>query len=264
MDAAWAVRPHASHKGSYGDVAVIGGAPGMVGAALLAASAALHGGAGRVFVGLLDPAAPGVDASQPELMVRRWDTLQVDAMTVACGCGGGEAVRAVLPKVLSTSRGLVLDADALNAIAADPHLQAQLKARSGCGGRVTVMTPHPLEAARLLACSSAEVQADRLGAAKALSERFGCVAVLKGSGTITAEPGRLPVINFTGNAKLATAGTGDVLAGMIAARIAQGAAAFEAASESVHRHGQAADHWPAGRALTAQRLARQLPKEQYR
>nr|MDQ6881752.1 NAD(P)H-hydrate dehydratase [Pseudomonadota bacterium] len=170
----------------------------------------------------------------------------------------------VLPKVLSTSRSLVLDADALNAIAADPQLQTQLKARSGRSGRATVVTPHPLEAARLLACSSADVQADRLGAAKALSERFRCVAVLKGSGSITAEPGRLPVINFTGNAKLATAGTGDVLAGMIAARIAQGAPAFDAASQSVQEHGQAADNWPAGRALTALLLARQPEKEQPR
>src|SRR6185369_962567 len=121
-------RAHASHKGTWGDVAVIGGAPGMTGAALLAASGALHAGAGRVFVGLLGDPLP-VDIAQPELMMRPWDSLDLSQMTVACGCGGGDAVRAALPKVLSRSRELVLDADALNAIAADPQLQAQLEAR---------------------------------------------------------------------------------------------------------------------------------------
>ncbi|MDB5945145.1 MAG: hypothetical protein JWQ33_171 [Ramlibacter sp.] len=264
VDSRSSARLHGSHKGSYGDVAVIGGSTGMAGAALLAACAALHGGAGRVFVGLLDAASLGVDVSQPELMLRPWDSLDLKAMNVACGCGGGEAVRSVLPRVLSTSRALVLDADALNAIAGDPQLQAQLKARSARSDRATVITPHPLEAARLLACSSAQVQADRLAAASDLADRFRCVAVLKGSGSITAEPGRPPVINFTGNAKLATAGTGDVLAGMIAARMAQGVLAFDAASQSVQVHGQAADHWPAGQALTALALARFTAREQSR
>ena len=250
-------RQHASHKGSYGDVAVIGGAPGMAGAALLAGSAALHGGAGRVFVGLLDGGAMRVDSSQPELMLRAWDSLDLGSMGVACGCGGGEAVRAALPKVLFTARSLVLDADALNAIAADAQLQSQLRARAA-RGRATVLTPHPLEAARLLGRSSADIQADRLAAAGELAQRFSCVAVLKGSGTVTASPGALPVINFTGNARLATAGTGDVLAGMIAARLAQGQDAMRAASEAVHMHGVGADCWPAGEPLTASGLARQL------
>lgn len=255
-------RLHASHKGNYGDVAVIGGAPGMAGAALLAASAALNGGAGRVFVGLLDEAAAAVAGAQPELMLRAWESLDLSAMSVACGCGGGEAVRAVLPKVLATARALVLDADALNAIATDPQLQAQLRSRSGRAGRSTVMTPHPLEAARLLGRTTADVQSDRLGAAGELSQRYRCVVVLKGSGTITAEAGRVPVINPTGNAKLATAGTGDVLAGMIAARMVQGASGFDAASESVHAHGKAADEWPVDRTLTALGLAQYKAKEQ--
>ena len=135
-------RPHDSHKGTWGDVAVVGGAPGMAGAALLAASGALHGGAGRVFVGLLGDTLP-VDIAQPELMIRAWDSLDLAAMAVACGCGGGDAVRAALPKVLPASRSLVLDADALNAIAADPQLQAQLRARAA-RGKATVLTPHPL------------------------------------------------------------------------------------------------------------------------
>ena len=249
-------RLHASHKGSYGDVLVIGGAPGMAGAALLAASAALHCGAGRVFVGLLDPAAIKVDGAQPELMLRPWDCLDLGAMSVACGCGGGAAVRAVLPKVLSTARALVLDADALNAIASDTQLQSQLRARAGRHDRATVVTPHPLEASRLLGCSTADIQANRLAAACELAQRFSCVAVLKGSGSITASSGKTPVVNFTGNAKLATAGTGDVLAGMIAARLSQGQEALRAASEAVHAHGACADAWPTALPLTAAGLAR--------
>jgi hydroxyethylthiazole kinase-like uncharacterized protein yjeF len=250
-------RLHASHKGSYGDVAVIGGAPGMTGAALLAASAALHGGAGRVFAGLLDSAVITVDPAQPELMIRPWDSLELSAMTVACGCGGGEAIRAVLPKVLSSAHALVLDADALNAIAADAQLQSLLQARAR-RNRATALTPHPLEAARLLGCGVAEIQADRLASSRELVQRFGCVVVLKGSGSIVAAPGRTPLINPTGNGRLATAGTGDVLAGLIAARIAQGGGAFNAAADAVYEHGLAADRWPAGRALTASALARAL------
>lgn len=249
-------RRHASHKGSYGDVAVIGGAPGMGGAALLAGSAALHGGAGRVFVGLLDPGILAVDAAQPELMLRPWDSLDLRTMSVACGCGGGEAVRAVLPRVIATAHALVLDADALNAIAADPQLHTLLQARAARTGRATVITPHPLEAARLLGRTSADVQADRLAAAGELARRFDCVAVLKGSGSIIAAPGELPMINATGNALLATAGTGDVLAGMIAARLAQGLPALAAAQQAVHAHGACADGWQAGAALTASGLAR--------
>jgi hydroxyethylthiazole kinase-like uncharacterized protein yjeF len=248
-------RLHASHKGSYGDVAVIGGAPGLAGAALLAASAALHAGAGRVFVALLDDGAMGMDAKQPDLMLRPWDSLDLAAMSVACGCGGGDAVRAVLPKVLSTARALVLDADALNAIAGDTQLQSLLQARSR-RDRATVLTPHPLEAGRLLGCSAAQVQADRLAASRELVKRFGCVVVLKGSGSIVATPEAPPLINPTGNARLAIAGTGDVLAGMIAARLAAGLAPWEAAAGAVYAHGLAADNWPAGVPLTASALAR--------
>jgi hydroxyethylthiazole kinase-like uncharacterized protein yjeF len=179
-------------------------------------------------------------------------------MAVACGCGGGEAVRAVLPKVLSTARALVLDADALNAIAADASLQSLLAAR-GRRGLPTVLTPHPLEAARLLDSTSAQVQADRLAAGASLVARFGCVVVLKGSGSVIAGPGRAPLINPTGSARLATAGTGDVLAGMVAARLATGADAFDAAAAAVFDHGRAADLWPAERGFTAAELAQSAP-----
>ena len=250
-----APRCHASHKGSYGDVVVIGGASGMAGAALLAAGAALHAGAGRVFAALLDAAAAAFDAAEPGLMLRQWETLDLARMTVACGCGGGDAVRHALPKVLATARALVLDADALNAVAADSQLRAQLQAR-GRRDRPTILTPHPLEAARLLGCGAPHVQAHRLAAARELVQRFGCVVVLKGSGTVIAGPDRTPCINPTGNARLATAGTGDVLAGLVAARLAGGADAFDAAAAAVHAHGRAADEWPAAQPLTASALSR--------
>lgn len=230
-------RPHASHKGSHGDVAVVGGAPGMRGATVLAAQAALQAGAGRVYLQWLDapenvaadsgmpampatPAFPAMPAFPADLMTRPW-TGHAAADTVACGCGGGDAVRHALPALLSRTPRLVLDADALNAIAQDTSLQALLTARAQRAGHCTVLTPHPLEAARLLGCDAGAVQADRLHAASQLAQRFAACVLLKGSGTVIAAPGQVPRINPTGNARLAIAGTGDVLAGLIAARLAQ-------------------------------------------
>ena len=256
-------RAHASHKGSYGDVAVVGGegleqrGMGMRGAALLAGSAALHAGAGRVLVALLDAGAQTVDAAQPELMLRRFDALDLPRLTLVCGCGGGLAVAPLLPRILAEAPRLVLDADALNAIAADPTLQQQLAHRAA-RAQPTVLTPHPLEAARLLGITTAQVQARRLQAAQQLAERFGCVTVLKGSGSVVAAPSRAPAINPTGNARLATAGTGDVLAGLLGTRLAAGGDTFEAACAACWQHGHAADAWPAPQALTASRLARAL------
>jgi hydroxyethylthiazole kinase-like uncharacterized protein yjeF len=194
-------------------------------------------------------------------MLRRCDALALDHATVVCGCGGGAAVAAVLPDVLQQSTRLVLDADALNAVAADPHLQHLLRER-GRQGRPTVLTPHPLEAARLLAGTTAAVQADRLAAARTLADQYGCTVLLKGSGSVIAAPGRTPLINPTGNARLATGGTGDVLAGLLGARLAaepaQAGVAFAAAGNACWEHGAAADRWPAGRSLTAGALARAL------
>ena len=243
-------RRHASHKGSYGDVAVIGGAPGMTGAALLAASAALHAGAGRVFVGLLDGGSLSVNVSQPELMFRPANELDFRSMTVVCGCGGGDAVRNQLSRILSASATAVIDADAINLIANDTQLQTLLIARTKRLA-ATVLTPHPLEAARLLGSTASQVQADRLAAAQLLAQRFASTVVLKGSGTVIAAPGKTPVINPTGNARLATAGTGDVLAGMIGARLANGMTAFEGACHAVYQHGWVADCWPLASTLVA-------------
>ncbi len=243
-------RAHASHKGSHGDVLVVGGAAGMAGAAWLAGRAALAAGAGRVYVCPLDDDASLLDDSHPELMGRRhaWQLAPelLATLTVACGCGGGDAVRAALPALLSHAGRLLLDADGLNAIAADPMLQTLLRQRAG-RGRPTLLTPHPLEAARLLQSQAAEVQADRHAAAAALCARYGCAVLLKGSGTIIAAPGQLPLVNPTGNAALATAGTGDVLAGWTAGLWAQapGCSAQAMASAAAWQHGRAADRWPA-------------------
>ncbi|OYT91456.1 MAG: bifunctional ADP-dependent NAD(P)H-hydrate dehydratase/NAD(P)H-hydrate epimerase [Burkholderiales bacterium PBB3] len=249
-------RAHNTHKGSFGDVAVIGGDTGMVGAAVLAARAALQGGAGRVFMGLLANEAPALDNNLPELMVREARSLPIETMAVAAGCGGGSAMAACLLNVVQRSRQLVLDADALNHLALSTEAQRALTHRAPA---TTVLTPHPLEAARLLATSVSSVQANRIAAAQSLADRWQCVVVLKGSGSVIAAPGRLPCINPTGNARLATAGTGDVLAGLIASYLAQQQDAFSASCAAVNRHGTVADHWPANAgALTAHQLAQAL------
>ena len=249
-DATPAPRSHAQHKGSFGDVAVVGGAPGMTGAALLAARAAHAAGAGRVYLSLLDGQRSTHDPLRPELMFRAewWKNAEASLRqaTVVCGCGGGEAVREPLPRLLSAAGRLVLDADALNAVAGDAKLQTLLRARAK-RGRMTVLTPHPLEAARLMAFDTAQVQQDRLGAAQSLADDLNCVVVLKGSGTVVAAPGLSPRINPTGNASLATAGTGDVLAGWLGGVWAQEDGdlhlerAAQAACAAVFRHGAAAD-----------------------
>jgi len=263
-------RRQASHKGSFGDVAVVGGAPGMAGAAWLSARAAHAAGAGRVFVDQLgagegagtQEASLHIDPVRPELMFRRawWsgsEAAVIAATTVVCGCGGGDAVRATLPKLLSTAARLVLDADALNAIAADPSLRDLAAARER-RGHATIMTPHPLEAARLLASTAAAVQADRIGAARELSARFGSVVILKGSGTVITAADGTARINVTGNASLASAGTGDVLAGWIGGRWASLAGnAFDIATRAAIEHGAAAE--PQGRgALRAGDLVERL------
>jgi hydroxyethylthiazole kinase-like uncharacterized protein yjeF len=255
-----APKSHASHKGSHGDVAVLGGegmaahGMGMTGAAILAATAALHAGAGRVILSLLSGQTS--DSAPPDLMQREFRRLELEKLHVVCGCGGGSAVQEVLPEVLRRSAQLVLDADGLNAVAQEFSLQQALRQRGK--EQPTVITPHPLEAARLLGCNTAQVQNDRLKAAQELAERFQCSVVLKGSGTVIAAPGHTPRINITGNGRLAIGGTGDVLAGLVGARMAQGLSAFDAACAAVAQHGQVADEWPPGEALIASRLSQRL------
>ncbi len=249
-------RPHASHKGSFGDVGVLGGATGMAGAALLAASAALHAGAGRAYLGLLDATqAGGAFATHPELMVKPLAQWHLDAMAVVAGCGGGADIAEHLPPLIQNARHLVLDADALNALAAQPPWATLVAHRRP---NSTILTPHPLEAARLLGRTTAAVQADRLASAQALATRFGCTVILKGSGSVIAAPGQTPRINPTGNARLATAGTGDVLAGLVGSLMAQGYSSWEAACLGAYRHGQVADTWLHPQTLTAATLAKNI------
>jgi hydroxyethylthiazole kinase-like uncharacterized protein yjeF len=252
-------KSHASHKGSHGDVAIIGGEAlslrgmGMSGAAVLAASAALHAGAGRVLLNLQGDASCPVPA---DLMQRQWGQLDLENLHVVAGCGGGQAMEALMPEILTRSQQLVIDADGLNAVATHAALQQALRQRDA--DQPTVLTPHPLEAARLLGCSTADIQNDRLEAAHRLAERFACVVVLKGSGSVIAAPGHIPRINATGSGRLATGGTGDVLAGLVGARMAQGLNAFDAACSAVHQHGLMANLWPDHTSLTASQLAQSL------
>ncbi len=234
-------RPRDSHKGMFGTVAVIGGASGMVGAPLLAARAALKMGAGCVHVGLVAENALKVDLLQPELMLHSAsDALlhsNVDVIAIGCGMGHDMAAQKLLHDALNSDAALVLDADALNILALRPDLRTLLLSRKN----MTVLTPHPGEAARLLACEIKEVLADRVAAVQQLAQKFGCSMVLKGADSlcITRE-GRL-FVNQTGNPGMSAAGMGDVLTGMIAAFIAQGMSADDALLLAVHLHGAAGD-----------------------
>lgn len=272
------------HKGRHGDAWLLGGAAGMGGALMLAARAALAAGAGRVHrVDLDDARASATDPLAPEVMtpgsaafnsaLERHGVSPNGSLVVVAGCGGGPAIAQRLPDVLHRSPCLVLDADALNAAAADTSLMARLKARSGRGLR-TVLTPHPLEAARLLGCSTAQVQANRLKAASALAERSACTVVLKGAGSVVASPGLLPWINASGNARLASGGTGDVLAGWIGGAWACRGDALpctpgelhQLAAACVHLHGLAADAltgdgYPATAVLRASDLVLEMARE---
>ncbi|WP_159670098.1 NAD(P)H-hydrate dehydratase, partial [Andreprevotia sp. IGB-42] len=214
------LRPHESHKGSYGTVAVIGGQRGMIGAALLAARAALHAGAGKVHVGLID-AALQVDPAQPELMLDDAASVLglpgVDAYVIGPGLGRGEAAKSCLFTALQKGQPLLIDADGLNLISQDSTLAEALVARKA----PTALTPHPAEAARLLARSTQDIQARRIDAARQLATQSGAAVALKGSGTVCSD-GTSTSINGSGNALLANAGQGDVLGGIAGALLAQG------------------------------------------
>lgn len=241
--ALFAARAADGHKGTYGTLAVVGGAAGMTGAALLAARAGLRLGAGKVLVGLVQEPSPlPCDPLQPELMVRSARDLldaglPVSAWTVGCGIGmGAEAVSAL--SAVFAARGdapMVLDADALNLLARGALTPAW-------GDGPVVLTPHPAEAARLLNYTTTEVQNGRPDAARALARHYQAWVVLKGAGTLVCAPdGQRCLINTSGNPGLATAGTGDVLAGMLGALLAQGLPPATAVPAAVWLHGAAAD-----------------------
>lgn len=229
-----------AHKGTFGTLAIVGGADGMVGAALLAGRAALHVGAGKVWVGLAASSPPAVDWSQPELMLRAADrVVGAGASAIVCGPGLGvdPAAKALLARTIAEHVPLVLDADALNAIAGDMVLAAAVAKRDA----PTIATPHPAEAARLLGTTTDAVQADRLGAAQALSTLLRASVVVKGAGSVLAHLDGTWDINASGNAGLASAGTGDVLAGFAGSFLAQGIDARTALRLAVCLHGAAAD-----------------------
>jgi hydroxyethylthiazole kinase-like uncharacterized protein yjeF len=250
-------RARNTHKGSFGNVCVVGGNTGMLGAALLAGRCALHAGAGRVCVYVLGP-HPGVDLMQPELMIRSGEHLASQGWThqhvVVAGPGMGvdEHAYHALTTVLKTAKRLILDADALNLLATNTDLQRRLADRIDAGPTELecMMTPHPLEAARLLGWSADAINADRVAAARALCDRFGSDVVLKGSGSVIAERNGNWSINPTGNPGLASGGTGDVLAGLSAALWAampsalddsRNTAASQVLPAAAWLHGQAAD-----------------------
>jgi ADP-dependent NAD(P)H-hydrate dehydratase / NAD(P)H-hydrate epimerase len=228
-----------AHKGTNGTLAIIGGANGMLGAALLASRAAMRMGAGKVKVGWLAEPYPQVDPHMPEVMMRAASDLANDecnAVVIGCGLGvSGAAVRAMKSQ-LKCDFPIVIDADGLNLIAESVELAKLVQQRKAA----TIITPHPAEAARLLGASAASIQSDRVRAARDLAKGYRCIAVLKGAGTVVAD-GEFTTINTTGNPLLATAGTGDVLAGMIGALLAQGHDAERAARIGVAMHGHAAD-----------------------
>ncbi|MFM9971703.1 MAG: NAD(P)H-hydrate dehydratase, partial [Burkholderiales bacterium] len=242
-------RPRNFHKGNAGDVAILGGAPGMVGAALLAGRAAMVCGAGRVHLGLIDDLAPRVDPLRPELMLRRAQDLTKDSTVLVAGPGMGrdDIAHALLSDAIDTEACLVLDADALNLIATDKELERRVARRTRGNrdhtGKITstVMTPHPAEAARLLGLTTREVQADRLVSALRIAKQYNANVALKGNGTIVASPDGRWWINSSGHSGMASAGMGDTLTGIIASLIAQGADPTMGLCAAVWLHGAAGE-----------------------
>jgi len=213
----------------------------MVGAPLLAGRAALKGGAGKVCLGFAQAECPiSVDTEHPELMLHTAMSLLhrdivIDAWVVGCGLGTGSQAKQLLQTLLSLCghAPLVIDADGLNLLATQPVPNWERTP--------VILTPHPAEAARLLGCSTREVQANRQSAARALANHYQAWIVLKGAGTLIHTPQGECWINRTGNPGLATAGTGDVLAGLLGSLLAQHFTIKEAVLGAVWLHGSAAD-----------------------
>jgi hydroxyethylthiazole kinase-like uncharacterized protein yjeF len=235
-----------AHKGTFGSVAIIGGDTGMVGAVLLAARAALHCGAGRVYAAILCKDAPSVDILQPEIMLRSPAAIaqlpQLNCVVIGTGLGQTNVAIELLEFWLAQNVPLLLDADALNLIASHLHLAALVISRTA----ETVITPHAGEAARLLDAglldvSAAHIQQSRTESALKLAKNLNVTCVLKGAGTVCAHHDDSCFINTTGNVGLASGGTGDVLSGIIGSLMAQGLSGLEAAKLGVYVHGAAAD-----------------------
>ncbi len=232
-------RLHNTHKGSYGGVGILGGAPGMTGAAILAGRAALKLGAGKVFVGLIDSDVPTLDPVQPELMLKGPASIPAIATVLAVGpgLGSGPAATALFELAVQAELPLVLDADALNLLAGSTRYRKLVATRT----QATFLTPHPAEAGRLLGIDTNAIQNDRVTAATTLAQRYDALVVLKGCGSVLATPDGRWFINGTGHPGMATAGMGDVLTGLIASLLAQRWEPEPALIAAVHLHGAAAD-----------------------
>ena len=237
-------RPRAAHKGMFGHVLVVGGELGMGGAIMLAAETALRSGAGRVSVATRSEHVAPLLARCPEIMAHGVDqpgalpSLLEKATTVVIGpgLGRGDWGQQMLDLALASQVPKVLDADALNDIA-ERYPEGLLLGAS-------IITPHPAEAGRLLGCSTAEVQADRLRAVTSLAERFHCAVILKGVGSlVTGPPGSPDPVGLCthGNPGMAVAGMGDVLSGLAGALLAQQIELGAAARYATLVHAQAGD-----------------------
>ena len=227
-----------THKGEHGHVLCIGGEAGMGGAVRLCAEAALRTGVGLASVATRESGVAALVAARPEAMTHAVEDAaalapllaRADVLAVGPGLGQGAWGRSLLEAALASGKPAVLDADALNLIAARPRALPQ-----------AILTPHPGEAGRLLGLDSQAVQADRFAAAEALAERYECVVVLKGAGTVVAGPGETPTVIGAGNPGMATGGMGDLLAGVIAALRAQHLPAYFAAVAGALLHAAAGD-----------------------
>ncbi len=266
-----------AHKGSQGHVLAVAGSRGLSGAAFLAAQGALRTGAGLVTVAVPESifdvmemkTTEAMTLSLPETLagglgaeaVRQVRDFSDRVSVVLIGPGLGrqeETLEAVREMVRTLERPLVLDADALYAMAGQKETLA-------AAGGLAVLTPHPGEMARLTGLSVRQIQADRLGSARRAAAEWNSIVVLKGSRTVVAFPDGELFVNPTGNAGMATGGSGDVLAGMIAALIAQGLSSHDAAVVGVYLHGMAGDQAASGRpvGLTALDIAEQTPAAIY-
>ncbi len=234
-------RPKNSHKGTFGTVGIVGGAEGMCGAVLLAGEAALYAGCGKVIIGFNQDTLPlPVYERTPELMLDTAAKLvyrnNIDIWIAGCGMGRNESAARILNILWKGNYPkLVLDADATYLLAAYPKLFTRTTRRD------LVLTPHPGEAAYLLGTSIPHIQNNRTWAVRELASRYYCTVVLKGRKSLVCDAYGTVYTNNSGNPGLATAGSGDVLSGLIGSLMAQGIATNEAVKAAVWLHGAAAE-----------------------
>jgi len=247
-------RQPAEHKGNAGKVVLMGGAPGMAGALILAGNACLHLGAGWTILEILDPASARADFDYPELMIRlatedihkTLNATQPDVVAIGPGLGKSAlAIQCLHASLFYPNIPLVIDADALNLISGSTELLEKLQIRNQAFPELTVLTPHPGEAAKLLKTTTEKVQSDRIGAIKQLVELTQSIVVLKGQHTLIASPRHSLVQCLAGNPGMGTGGMGDILTGSIAAMTAQGMRhqlnLWQATGIVVELHANAAD-----------------------